>query len=157
MFGYNFALQDFTLLYFTMLGFAPLCLDITLLCIAPLRLTKLYSTSAAPDFTPLKYAVFGYSFALLRSAMLFYTSLYYTRLDFSESGYNFASLNYAKLSSGLLHCTLPRSAGLRLFRFYFFYLIASVALAVGADAVSQSGILHCQPYFALIELCLVKV
>ena len=132
--GYNFALQDFTMPYSTVLNRSMLRLDITLLHSA-----SLCSTVAEPCFGKLNSTKLGYNFALLNYTTLGYSKLNCTELVSTLFGYNFAVLRCANLSYTSLFFTL---LNLKLFKYFDF--VSAIALSVCSNSITQTGILHRQ-------------
>ena len=92
-------------------------------------------------------ALFGYNFA-----ELCFTTLSNSLLNYARFGYNFAVLYLTTGYSASLGY-----AQLGFILFYFCDRISSVALPIGPDAVTQSGVGHGQPHLALVELSLVEM
>ena len=97
--------------------------------------------------------MFGCNFAMLFVAHQYWTAHYQTNVSYISQnlallGYNFAVLYFTPVGFACLVNALL---------FNFFNLISSVALAIGSDAVTQSGIVHSHPYLTLVELCFVEV
>ena len=99
------------------LNFTMLKLDVTLLCSTELHIALVY-------YTRLNRATFGCYFAMLVYACLRFAPLCLTMLG--------CKLSYASLCFTFLICTVQSSTLL----LYFFNLVSTITLAIGADAVA---------------------